>query len=72
MGAMPCAWTTEARTPKTSYKICALGALPLGMRLCVQKLSMHSCFTARASHFFKADLKVVVPPHAFEITGTLV
>jgi hypothetical protein len=25
------------------------------------KLSMHCCFTARASHFFKADLKVVVP-----------
>jgi hypothetical protein len=28
-------------------------------------------FTARASHFFKADLKVVAPtPNAFDRTGT--
>jgi hypothetical protein len=46
----------ESNTLSSSPREASIGRI-----LCVQKLSMHSCFTARASHFFKADLKVVVP-----------
>ena len=63
----------ESNTLSSSPREASIGAKPrpAGRRPERHKHSMHSCFTARASHFFKADLKVVVPtPMPFDRTVT--